>query len=162
MYRSGRDGGSLLKQICITLHLDGLSLRWLQFAQELRSCTSRSIWDGLWVWRTSARLRSSMYLKLWVTDFSAASLMRAMKMIGPNLVPWGTPHVRSFQLDKAERYWTCWHLDVKKSAIHGIISLLTLRVQSFWMARVRSTQSKALEKSVTTNVPTEFDISVPL
>ena len=135
MYRSGRDGGTLLKQICITLHLDGLSLSWLQFAQASRSHTSRTIWDGLWAWWTSARLRSSTYLKLWVTDFSAASLMRAMKMIGPNLVPWGTPHVRSSQLNKAERYWTRWRLDVKKSAIHGIISLLTPRVQSFWMAK---------------------------
>ena len=45
--------------------------------------------------RTSTKLRSSAYFKLRVMELSEASLMRAMKMIEPNLVPWGTPPERT-------------------------------------------------------------------
>ena len=144
------------------LALGGGEIETVLLAQASRSCTSESMLEWWLAGRTSARLRSSTYLKLWVMEFSEASLMRLMKMMGPNLVPWGTPQERTSHSERAERFWTRWRRDAKRSAIQGMISLLTLRSQRFWIARVWSTQSKALEKSVSTNVPTVLGLSIPL
>ena len=101
IWRLGGLGGSRLKQTCMTLHFPGLSMRWLSLAQASRSCTSELIWLGLSAERVSTSVRSSTYLKLCVRDFSEALLITPMNVIGPNLVPWGTPHESVFHSERA-------------------------------------------------------------
>ena len=138
MYRSGGDGDCILKQICITLYFV-----WLQFAQASRSRTSRSIWDGLWAWQTSVRLRSSTYLKL--GDWLFGNIVNeGYEDKWTTLGALGDTTYEKFPIRQRGTISDPLTSERQKVSNPWDISLLTPRVQNFWMARVWSTQSKAL------------------
>ena len=142
--QSGIKFGLPAAAMCMVGHLAMLRVMWSLLALSLLA--SMTHWSSGFV-GTEGLLRATTVMsstKLQWSPWCSATLFTiARKMTGPSLVPWGTPHVTSNQLEVVPLTLVrCLRPD-KKSPTHGSSSQRTPIWRSLWSATVIWTRSNA-------------------
>ena len=148
MIKAGGRSSSLVKQTTISLYLPGFNFMSLAKAHELMLSNSNWSTELPFTGTTSEIVMSSTYFQLDVVgEDELRSFIINRKIIGPNLVPCGTPAVIGSHWEMVEPILTACRRQVRKLQIHGMMDLRTPILISFWTTKLWLILSIALLKS---------------